>query len=380
MSHLLVTNDFPPKTGGIQTYLWELWKRLPRSEAFVLTTSFPEANSWDLESPIEISRIPNKVMLPSSKLARVIRNKAAELNVSHIIFDPAFPVGLLGSHIGLPYSIIVHGAELTVPARLPILKNLLAGEVQRSIGIIAAGGYPALEVQRLIHRNKRIPVRVVMPGVDTSRFVPLSSEQKIQARVRLNIEPHIQLVTSISRLVPRKGMDTLILASSTLKLKYPHLKVLIGGAGRDQKRLESMVAKTRAPVQFLGEIKHEQLPEIYGASDLFVMACRDRWAGLEQEGFGVVFLEAAACGIPQIAGSSGGSHEAVADGISGLVLENSSDPAELAAKISYFLDNPEIRSQMGSAARHRAEQEFGYDYLSEGLFEVIKEFENSIPK
>ena len=138
------------------------------------------------------------------------------------------------------------------------------------------------------------------------------------------------LVASYSRLVPRKGMDTLIRASAKLRQNYPALRVAIGGAGRDRGRLERLAEKLKAPVTFLGHVDDDSLPSWIGASDLMVMDCRNRWFGLEQEGFGIVFVEAAACGVAQIAGRSGGSHDAVSDGETGIVVDRPQSAAALA--------------------------------------------------
>ncbi len=375
MSHLLVTNDFPPKTGGIQTYLWELWRRLPAETTHVLTTSYSGADDFDRNSPISITRVPQRVLLPTPALARTIAEICKSRGISLVIYDPALPLGLVGSRVGIDYLIIVHGAELTVPGRLPVAAGLIRREFARARGVIAAGGYPANEASRLVSPGMVPQIKVVMPGVDTTRFTPLSAPDRLEARRYLGLSKSGPVVASVSRLVPRKGMDTLIRAGALLSGEFPGLQVVIGGDGRDRGRLERLANSLSAPVRFLGEISHETLPQVYGSSDLFVMACRDRWFHLEQEGFGVVFLEAAACGVPQIAGASGGSHEAVLHDKSGLVLENSSDHIEVAGKIRSLLADPERRADMGNHARHRVVQEFDYDYLSRKLADVIGEFD-----
>ena len=138
---------------------------------------------------------------------------------------------------------------------------------------------------------------------------------------------------SISRLVPRKGFDTAIRAVAKLAPTRPDLVLAIAGRGRDQPRLERLVDELKAPVRFLGRVPNDELPALYGCADLFTMLCRNRWGGLEQEGFGIVFVEAAACGVPQVAGDSGGAAEAVADGETGLVMR---EPEDVEAAASAF--------------------------------------------
>jgi phosphatidylinositol alpha-1,6-mannosyltransferase len=131
------------------------------------------------------------------------------------------------------------------------------------------------------------------------------------------------------------------------------------------------VARTGAPVRLLGRVPEDDLPDLYGCADVYAMLCRNRWAGLEQEGFGIVFLEAAACAVPQVAGSSGGAAEAVADGVTGLVVDRPGDPGAVARALAALLDDPERRGAMGEAARRRAEDDFAYDVLAARLAEVL---------
>jgi phosphatidylinositol alpha-1,6-mannosyltransferase len=211
------------------------------------------------------------------------------------------------------------------------------------------------------------PVTVVPPGVDAERFRPLDDAERKAARVELGLPADAQLVVSVSRLVPRKGMDMLIDAAARLRHSHPDLIVAIAGSGRDRKRLETRAGQLGAPVRFLGRVPDEQLPAAYGCGDVFAMLCRNRWAGLEQEGFGIVFVEAAACGVPSVAGDSGGAAEAVADGETGVVVHRPDNAEEVASALTRLLDDDELRTRMGVAARIRAETEFSYDGLAARL-------------
>jgi len=175
--------------------------------------------------------------------------------------------------------------------------------------------------------------------------------------------------------VPRKGMDTLIKASALLKDTIPSLQVAIGGSGRDRERLEKLATKLNAPVTFLGRVPDEQLPSWLGASDVMVMDCRSRWLGLEQEGFGIVFLEAAACGVAQIAGRSGGSHEAVRDEVTGLVVQNSSSASDLADAIATLWRDEPLRRTLGAQARDMAAANFDWSVLAAALSEGLAPFD-----
>ena len=205
------------------------------------------------------------------------------------------------------------------------------------------------------------------PGVDTDRFHPLADSERAQARADFGIPDDAELLVSISRLVPRKGFDTAIRAAALLHSSRPRLLLAIAGGGRDEQRLRGLATSLDAPVRFLGRVSNDDLPRLYGCADAYAMLCRNRWGGLEQEGFGIVFLEAAACGVPQIAGDSGGAAEAVDHGVTGLVVRHPDDPREVAAAIEALLDDPAQARRMGAAGRERAVREFSYDVLAHRL-------------
>jgi phosphatidylinositol alpha-1,6-mannosyltransferase len=228
--------------------------------------------------------------------------------------------------------------------------------------VIAAGGYPAAEAGRLVGAG--LPVAVVPPGVDVDRFRLRSEPERAAARLAAGLPVDGRLVVGMSRLVPRKGFDVLIAAAALLGPDRPDLIVALAGAGRDRGRLERLVAATGAPVRFLGFVADDDLPGLLGAADAFAMPCRNRWGGLEQEGFGIVFLEAAACGVPGVAGSSGGSSEAVVSGETGFVVDWPEDPVAVAGALGRLLDDGELRCRQGAAARRRAEERFSYDRLA----------------
>jgi phosphatidyl-myo-inositol dimannoside synthase len=365
--HLLVTNDFPPKMGGIQSYLWELWRRLPADEVTVLTSGRSGAEAWDAEQPFRIVRTRDRVMLPHPSLIRRIKLLAQEVGAEAVVLDPAVPLGAVGPALGLPYAIVLHGAEVTVPGRLPASRQLLTRILRRASLIIAAGGYPAAEAERAAGGRNLPPIVQVPPGVDTERFRPVPALEQAAVRAQWGLQPDAPLLLSVSRLVPRKGMDVLIDAAAALQGQFPRLQVAIAGAGRDHGRLESRIRKTGAPARLLGPVPDLDLPALYAAADIFALCCRNRWGGLEQEGFGIVLLEAAAAGVPAVAGRSGGAAEAVVDGETGVVVDDPEHPAAVAAAIAPMLVDPALGRKRGEAARARAELRFDYDRLAVDL-------------
>ena len=363
--HLLVTNDFPPKVGGIQSYLWELWRRLPAEDIAVHTPPHAGAPVFDADQAFVVTRSREPVLLPTPTVVRRVRNLAERQGAELVVWDPALPVGHAGRRVGRPYAGVLHGSEVTVPGRLPGARSILARVLRGASLVICAGNYPAGEAERAA--GCTLPTVVVPPGVDTDRFRPLDEAERASVRRELGLPVDAPLVVSVSRLVPRKGMDTLIRAAARLGRSEPDLVVAFAGSGRDRRRLEGLVASTGAPVRLLGRVPEELLPGLYGAGDVFAMLCRSRWGGLEQEGFGIVFLEAAAAGVPQVAGESGGAAEAVAHERTGLVMGRPDAVERVVRTLSDLLGDEKRRAEMGREARRRAEAEFSYDVLARRL-------------
>ncbi len=362
MKHLLVTNDFPPKVGGIQSYLWELWRRLPADDVVVLTTPYDGDGAWDKEQRFTVVRSREAVLLPTPGLRRRIDDLADETGAALVVLDPALPVGQLGPSLRHRYAVVVHGAEVTVPGRVPGTRALLGRVLRHAALVVAAGGYPAAEARRAAGAD--LPTVIVPPGVDVARFRPLDDGERAKARSHFGLPHDLPLVVGVSRLVPRKGFDVLIEAADRLARSGRRLAVAIAGGGRDAPRLGGLARDVAAPVHFLGRVPDGELPALYGCADVFAMCCRSRWGGLEQEGFGIVFVEAAACGVPQVAGDSGGAAEAVADGETGFVVRHPEDADAVAVALARFLDDEPLRRTFGAAARRRAETEFTYDALA----------------
>ncbi len=366
--HLLVTNDYLPKTGGIQVYLHELWRRLEPDRAVVLTaTSHDDAAAFDESSAIAIERVAAKTLfLPTPRALAAIEAAIERHQPDLVLLDPAWPLGLLGPHLSRPYGVVLHGAEVTIPARLPLVASSLRRVLRHASVVVSAGGYPEAEARRNV-AELMPPVVAVAPGVDPQRFAPVDASQRSAVRASLGVTDDALLVSSFSRLVPRKGMDTLIKAAARLAATWPTLEVVIGGAGRDRDRLERLAAARHAPVRFIGRVPDEDLGPWLASSDLFVMDCRRRWLGLEQEGFGIVFVEAAAAGVAQVAGRSGGSHEAVVDGVTGVIVDSPRRAADLARVMSDVLGDPARRAAMGARARELATTRFDWDVLAARL-------------
>lgn len=379
MTHLLVTNDYPPKVGGIQNYLWELWRRLPPDEFAVFTRPHPGDGAFDAGEGYRIVRSRQRFLLPTPSLRHDIDALVAEIGAGLVVFDPAFPAGAVGPSLSVPYSVILHGAEVTIPARLPGTDAVMARTVSQADLIVSASAYASGEAADAA--GGLPPSVYVPPGVDVDRFRPLDAAGRDAARRRLGLPIDRFIVLGLSRLVRRKGYDVVIRAADRLaRAVTTPIEVVIGGDGRDRRRLERVAREVEVPVRFLGTVADHDLADLYACADVFAMVCQQRWGGLEQEGFGIVFLEAAAAGTPQIAGRSGGSAEAVADGTSGLVVDDPADVHAVAGAMADLLTDPGRRAAMAEAGRRRCVEEFSYDLLSRRLLDALRAHDGTTPR
>lgn len=361
MTSLLATNDFPPKVGGIQSYLYELWRRLPADGTTVFTTAYEGAAEWDARRPFRVVRSRSRFLLPTPAVGRAIDGEAAAAGADVVFLDPLLPLGAVAPRLapGRPRLLVLHGAEVTVPGRLPVARRLARRVLSAVDGVVAAGHYPAAEAARALGRP--VPGVVIPPGVDVDRFRPAADDAERDAlRRAFGLDPDRPVVLGVSRLVPRKGFDVLIDAVAALD---DSVQLALAGSGRDRARLERRAEKrgVEARVRLLGRVPDDALPGLYRCADLFAMLCRDRWAGLEAEGFGIVFVEAGASGVPAVAGRSGGSHDAVDDGTTGHVVDPRSAD-EVRRSLDTLLGDDARRCEMGRAARRFAEG-LSYDVL-----------------
>ena len=209
------------------------------------------------------------------------------------------------------------------------------------------------------------------PGVDLTRFIPAVKSLELQKKWGVEGAP---VIVSIGRLVPRKGSDQLIKAMPEVLKQFPKSKLLLVGTGNYKKRLEKLVRnlKVQDSVIFTGRVAHELLPAYYRLGDIFAAPCRSRYGGLEVEGLGIVYLEASACGVPVIAGKSGGAPDAVLDGKTG-ILVNGRDHLEVSAALIKLLADEKLRAQMGTAGRVWMEQLWSWEGIGTRFEEIISD-------
>jgi len=315
-----------------------------------------------------VHRWPATVLLPSEDLARRCLDLVRAHDADLVLFGHGFPLPILAPRLreaGVPSVILTHGAELWF-ARMPGTSDAMARAFGAARAVTGVSEYVAGSLRPLIPAS--VPFVLLPPAVDPNRFGPGVEGSDVRARHRLGDRP---VVLCVSRLVPRKGQDTLIRAMPVVRRLLPEAVLVIVGDGPARSQLESLAAGAPAgSIVFVGEVPDRELPAHYAAADVFAMPCRSRFGGLEVEGFGIVFLEAAATGRAVVAGRSGGAAEAMVDEETGLLVE-SREPKATALAIARLLLDPQLRARMGAAGRARVEAHFTWDGRAEQLATIL---------
>jgi phosphatidyl-myo-inositol dimannoside synthase len=362
---LLVTNDFPPKVGGIQRTLESLCRALPPDRISVLAPTWDGAPAFDEASPFEITREQRRFIWPSAAFAARLEDEVARTRAEVVLFGDAFPLALLGPRLaarGIPYLVAAHGFDYwfsTVPVAHSVMRRMTS---RASHVAVMCSEFIARRVRTAVPSG--VPVSVLYPGADLERFRPDLPTADLRARHGIGDRP---LVVCVSRLVPRKGQDVLIRSMRAVQRRVPEAALLIVGAGPHEERLRRLAE--RAPnrsVSFVGEVSEEDLPRYYALGDVFAMPCRSRVAGLEVEGWGNVFIEAAACARPVVVGDSGGAREALVHGETGLLVDGT-DLAEVADALATVLEDPAYARKLGKAGRARVERDHTWPRAADRL-------------
>jgi phosphatidylinositol alpha-1,6-mannosyltransferase len=362
---LLVTNDFPPKVGGIQRTLWSLAAALPAERLTVIAPAWEGARAFDEDAPFELIRERRRFIWPSSSFADRLERQVESNGSEVVLFGDAFPLALLGPRLaarGTPYVVAAHGFDYwlsTVPIAHTVMQRMTS---QAARVVVMCSEFIARRVRTAVPHE--VPVSVLYPGADVERFRLDLPTDDLRARHGLGDRP---LVVCVSRLVPRKGQDILIRSMRAVQRRVPEAALLIVGAGPHEARLRRLAE--RAPhrsVSFVGEVPENDLPRYYSLGEVFAMPCRTRVGGLEVEGWGNVFIEAAACGRPVVVGDSGGARETVVQGETGLLVDGR-DVNGVADAIATLLEDPAYARRLGKAGRARVEREHTWPRAAERL-------------
>ena len=364
-STLLVTNDFPPRVGGIQRTLEALWRELPADRVGVFCPDWDDAAAYDAEAPFRVFRQPERFLWPTPQIADRIEEAAGAMGAEVLLFGATYPLALLGPQLatrGLPYLSAAHGFEYWLSIA-PGTHALMRHATSRATRVpVLCSAFIARTVRTAVPRS--VPVSVLYPGADVTRFRPDLETADIRATLGVDARP---LVVCVSRLVARKGQDTLIRAMPAIQRRVPDAALAIVGGGPDEARLRSLAADLPAgTVAFSGQVAEDDLPRYYAAGDVFAMPCRTRLAGLEVEGWGNVFIEAAACGKSVVVGDSGGARESLVDGETGLLVDGRSVEA-VADAVADLLADPDRARAMGASGLARVLRAHTWPAIAERL-------------
>ncbi|MFJ4712214.1 glycosyltransferase family 4 protein [Streptomyces sp. NPDC088785] len=376
---LLVTNDFPPRPGGIQAFLHNMALRLDPERLVVYASTWKHGRegaeataAFDAEQPFTVVRDRTTMLLPTPRVTRRAVGLLTEHGCTSVWFGAAAPLGLMGTALRRAGArrivATTHGHEAGW-AQLPASRQLLRRIGESTDCVTYLGEYTRSRIAAALTPGAAARMAQLPPGVDEKTFHPGSGGEAVRARLGLTERP---VVVCVSRLVPRKGQDTLILAMPRILAAVPDAVLLIVGGGPYEKELRRLVAETGVAdsVRFTGAVPWEELPAHYGAGDVFAMPCRTRRGGLDVEGLGIVYLEASATGLPVVAGDSGGAPDAVLDGETGWVVRGGSAEA-VADRVVPLLGDAELRARMGERGRAWVEEKWRWDLLAERLRELL---------
>ena len=353
---LLVTNDFGPRTGGIETFVIGLLERIQGQEVIVFTSAQGDTAAYDQNwlntFGIQVIRDRSKILLPSWRVTKRAKDIIRSHGIEVVVFGAAAPLALMASALrksGVKKIIaLTHGHEVWWAKIFPF--NLAMKRIGNGVDHLTfLGEFTRNAIaQSLTQRSAHAMVKIA-PGIDTSHFIP--QPDAMQKRITLGLE-NKKIIISVGRLVHRKGQDKLIEALPSVLRKIPNAHLLIVGEGPYKSHLEKLVNKLSLTenITFVGRILYDKLPSYLSAADLFVMPSRSRFFGLEVEGLGIVYLEASACGIPVVAGNSGGAPDAVIDGVTGLCVDGT-DVIQIAQAVIEICSDAARASKMGSAGR-----------------------------
>ena len=361
---LVITNDFPPRPGGIQTFGYELVRRFEPSTVTVLTSNWEGASEFDTAQNFKVVRAQTETLLPTKRTLEMARELVVSENISQVLFGASAPLGLLASSLrklGVQNIVAMTMGHEVGWAMTPGTKQALRKIGNDTDHLTYISEYTHQKIARALRPNVAANMRRIVPGVDTVEFSPTNraAGQELLASIGWTERP---VIVCVSRLMARKGQDMLLKALPEITTKVPDVALLIVGDGPYRKELEKLTNELQLSnrVHFTGKVAPNELSHWYAAGDVFAMPCRTRMGGWDVEGLGIVFLEGSATGLPVVVGDSGGAVDAVVDGETGFLV-NGNDLRQITDRIIELLLNPQLARQMGAAGRDWVKQEWTWE-------------------
>lgn len=374
---LCVTNDFGPRTGGIETFVIGLIERLSPGSVIVYTSGQGDTREYDQrwldQFGVRVIRDRSKILLPTPRVSRAIKKVITTENLQVIFFGAAAPLAIMAGgfrKVGVHKIVaLTHGHEVWWAKLWPF--NWAIRYIGASVDHLTyLGDFTRHEISRALSSKASAAMVKIAPGIDTDHFAPQASAEPLRASLGLTDK---KVIVSVGRLVHRKGQDSLIAALPEILQSHPSAHILLVGEGPYRKHLEKMVSdlKVDDAITFIGRIQHADLPRYICVGDIFAMPSRSRLAGLEVEGLGIVYLEASACELPVIAGISGGAPDAVLEGETGICVDGT-NPSEIARAVISLLDDPLRASAMGKRGREWIYSNWRWEIWAHNFIELLK--------
>lgn len=368
---LLVSNDFGPRAGGIESFVIGLLERLPSGSCTIYTSGQGDTSTyderWSVDHRFRVIRDRSRILLPTPRVIREVSQVISREGVTHLWFGAAAPLALIFPFLkrkfpSLKGIALTHGHEVWW-AKIPPFAFLFRfmGRHLDQIGYLA--DYTKREISKGLRMSDREKLIQIAPGIDIDHFTPVTDEKAVNdLREQLGLAGK-RLIISVGRLVHRKGQDRLIEALPAIRAEFPAAHLLLVGEGPYRNRLEELAQRmgVAGAVTFLGRLQWDQLPIHLSMAELFAMPSRDRLAGFEVEGLGIVYLEASSCALPVVVGRSGGAPDALIDGETGILVDGN-DSASVAKACMTMLRDPIRAKQMGQRGREWVIAKWNWDH------------------
>jgi len=371
---LVITNDFPPRPGGIQSFVYGLVSRLPADSVVVMTSAWRGSDEFDTQQPFPVVRIKSSVLLPGPRAKAMAKRLIDQYDCDRVLFGASAPLALMVPFLrkaGIKRCVgLTHGHEAGW-TRWPIARSIIK-RVGMNLDVMTyLGSYTQGLIAPVVGPQAAAHMVQLTPGVDPTMFSPDIDGADVRAVHSLTDRP---VIVCISRLMKRKGQDVLIRAMFQVNKAVPGAALLIVGGGPERKNLQRLVSASHldGDVIFAGSVPWAKLPEHYAAGDVFAMPCRTRNGGLDVEGLGIVYLEASATGLPVVGGRSGGAPDAVREGVTGFSVDGN-DVDQVAQRLIELLNDRDRAHQMGQAGRVWVEESWTWDKQVNGLLAVLNE-------